>query len=107
MSAPPVIRDPTAMLPSAGDAVREAATSVLVAGDPVQALQLLEWGEQHGDARSLLQFAVFEWARGAIPEARAALEAFETAAPALRAEGDDLREQLDHPPAPSSDGSGE
>ena len=107
MSAPPVIRDPTAMLPSAGDAVREAATSVLVAGDPVQALQLLEWGEQHGDARSLLQFAVFEWARGAIPEARAALEAFETAAPALRAEGDDLREQLDHPPAPSPDGSGE
>ncbi len=96
MIPPPVVHDPAVMLPSEGDALREAATSVLVAGAPADALKLLAWDEARGDARALLQFAIFEWARGAMAEARAALAAFDAAAPELRSEADALRQELDH-----------
>lgn len=99
MLAPPPVRDPAAMLPTEGDAAREVACSLLVAGDPRAALALLQWNEAQGDPRALLQFAVFEWARGATAEAVDALGAFEARAPELRAEGDALRRALQAPAA--------
>jgi hypothetical protein len=92
---PPAVKAPDAYLTARGDLVRQAACWLFAAGSAHTALALLEWQAEQGDPRALLQLAWVHTAGGHGDGARASLDAFVQAAPALAVEADTLRTHLE------------
>jgi hypothetical protein len=75
-AVPTIVRDPTAIFPTAEDAIRELAMMLFAMGEPMRAARLLEEQQGRGDDRALLQLARMQTEDGLLEPARAAEERY-------------------------------